>query len=254
MPDTVRILVVDDDQYLLDLMIETLTTIGYSAVGAASAEEAFLWLEKTDFGLIITDIKMPGMDGIEFARRVKKNYPGIPVIFITGVLGSSVLKNGDAEGLLSKPFRIGQMEELIQNAISGQAPAPETPRSEDAILVVDDDDSFRVMLMETLKLSGYSVIGCENGRTALEIMEKGGVGRVITDIKMPEMDGIELARQIRTRWPQIPIILITGYFSAGQEQAEAARLADGFLMKPFKIESITELLESLKNKNAPPKA
>ena len=250
MAKDIKVLVVDDDRYLLDLLLETLKTIGYDTVGACSAQEALTLLESTPLDLVITDILMPGMDGVEFARQVKDARPDLPVIFITGVFSSSILQKVDAQGFLTKPFRIGQIEDLIEEVMSraeggGQAPPP------DRVLVVDDDETFRLMLMETLKLSGYNVTGSADGRTAMAALEQGHVTAVITDVKMPGMDGILLAKSIRDRWPEIPIVMITGYLPAEDLPLESSGLADGFLMKPFKIESITELLESLKQRTPP---
>jgi len=250
MPGEVKILVVDDDQYLLDLLIETLKSIGYDAIGATRASEAQALLMIHDFKLVITDIRMPGMDGIEFSREVKSRNPDLPIIFITGVLGSSVLQLTEAEGYLSKPFRIGQMEELISSVI--EKSAEKRDGSEEPILVVDDDDTFRIMLMETLKLSGYSVIGAADGTDAVSILKKGGISSVIADINMPGMDGISLTKYIKEHWPNLPVIMITGYLTVEAQQHQPAELADGFLMKPFRIESITELLENLKKQRTPP--
>ena len=251
MPGEVKILVVDDDQYLLDLLIETLKSIGYDAVGASCASEAQTLLNLEKFRLVITDIRMPGMDGIEFARHIKREHPDLPVIFITGVLGSSVLHLAEAEGYLSTPFRSGQMEELISSVITRSSGQREGGGKE-RILVVDDDDSFRIMLMEMLKISGYSVAGAADGHEAISMLKQGGIGTVIADIKMPGMDGISLTRDIKKKWPAIPVILITGYLTAQDQDRAPAELADGFLMKPFRIESITELLENLNKQRIPP--
>jgi YesN/AraC family two-component response regulator len=83
-------------------------------------------------------------------------------------------------------------------------------------------------------------------------MEGGSVGAVITDVKMPGMDGIALAGHIKEKWPGTPVILITGYIPADHEEPMKTDIADGFLMKPFKIESITELLEDLRRQFPPP--
>ncbi len=247
----VKILVVDDDRYLLDLLIETLKTIGYDATGVTSAEEALQHLESASVQLVITDIRMPGMDGVEFARRVKSSRPELPVIFITGVFNSSVLRKVEAEGFLAKPFRINQVEELIEEVMAN-AQIADNQGGSDRILVVDDDEAFRQMLMESLKLSGYQPVGASNSQDALSIMEKKPVNAVITDVRMPGMDGITLAGYIKERWPGTPVIMITGYIPAEHEAPLDAEIADGFLMKPFKIDSITELLESLRPPRTPP--
>lgn len=245
----ITILVVDDDQYLLDLLIETLKTIGYQAIGVSDAQAALRVLADVEIHLVITDIKMPGMSGVEFAQEAKAAYPHLPVIFITGVFGSSILQEADADGFLSKPFRIGQMEELIKNALA-RARDPEAAEAE-RILVVDDDDVFRLMLVETLKLSGYAVEGAADSAEAISLLDRKPIGAVITDVKMPGMDGISLAKYIKRRRPDVPVILITGYFPASDDISASEKAADGFLMKPFRIESITELLENLKKQRLP---
>jgi DNA-binding NtrC family response regulator len=239
-----RILVVDDDRYLLDLLIETLKSIGYDACGVSNAGEALRTLDTCDFQLVISDIKMPEMDGVAFAEEVKRSHPDLPVIFITGVFNSSIMKESPAVGFLAKPFRIGQMEELIRTVIALARPVGQ-PAPANQVLVVDDDDTFRTMLMETLKLSGYSVTGAINADEAVGILNRGGIGTVITDVKMPGMDGITLAKYVKKNWPAIPVVLVTGYYPVAEKQVNTMDYADGFLMKPFRIESITELLESL---------
>jgi CheY-like chemotaxis protein len=248
MPNRIKILVVDDDPRLLDLLIETLTTIGYDAVGAADARQALKILTETKVNLIITDIKMPDMDGFELADIVRKEYPGLPVVFITGVFTSSVVHQKNSETILTKPFRISRLEDMIKRAVT--SPTYVEMREKDRILVVEDDDSFRVMLMETLKLSNYSVTGASDADEAINILQQGSISAVITDIKMPGMDGISLAKNIKRSQPEIPVILITAYLSAGQQ--DRASFADGFLMKPFDIKSVTDLLESLKHQIARP--
>ncbi|MCP4566230.1 MAG: response regulator [FCB group bacterium] len=247
MADNLRILVVDDDPYLLDLLIETLASIGYDAVGATNGDEALAELRKSVFGLVITDIKMPGINGLELAKIIKNDYPRLPVILITGVFSADILNNSDADGLLTKPFRIGHMEELIARTISSERLSGSD--SSGKVLVVDDDDGFRLMLSETLKLSGYSVIAASDAGQALSRIRKGNVSTVITDIKMPGMDGISLARHIKNHFPHIRVILVTAFLSP-ENQFEENNDADGFLMKPFRVESITDLLENLKDAGA----
>jgi CheY-like chemotaxis protein len=249
MTDRVRILVVDDDPYLLDLLTETLKTIGYEACGASDASQALVLLDKTAVQLVITDIKMPGMNGIDLARRIRQEYPHLPVIFISGVFTSSILKTIDKEPYLPKPFRIGQLEELIARVVAKKTGAEAAATQ--TVLVVDDDESFRVMLTETLKISGYPVRSVTDGESAVQVLREGGIAAVIADIKMPGMDGIALARHVRQNYPGLPVILVTAYLS-GAEQKEGAQVADGFLMKPFRIESITALLEDLRDTHRSP--
>ena len=112
-----KILVVDDDSRLLGLLTETLGAIGYSAEDAKSAKEALSKLAESKFRLIISDIKMPEMDGLSLLERIRENYPGLPVIFITGLPKTDAIRSANPEGILSKPFRISNLEDLIEQAL-----------------------------------------------------------------------------------------------------------------------------------------
>ena len=112
-----RILVVDDDSRLLSLLTDTLGAIGYTAEDAKGAKEALAKLAESKFHLIISDIKMPEMDGFSLLERIRENYPGLPVIFITGLPQTDILHSVNPEGILSKPFRISNLEDLIEQAL-----------------------------------------------------------------------------------------------------------------------------------------
>lgn len=247
MPESdVRILVVDDDPNLRDLLIDTLSAIGYESVGADDSRQALELLRTEKVDLVISDIKMPGMDGLDLSRTIKRDFPDLPVILITGVFSKTVLESTPADALLSKPFRIAQIEDLIKQYSKPETGNTSSAKSDSAILVVDDDDAFRVMLVEALALSGYSVVPAASGEKALQLLEAGGIGTVITDLKMPGMSGHDLLRRIRESWPELPVILITGYVDPNRDHEMTISDADGYLIKPFKIENITELLEAVR--------
>ena len=101
------------------------------------------------------------------------------------------------------------------------------------ILVVEDDRSLREALCETLELAGYRVATADDGRAALAMMTQEDVGLVISDVKMPGMDGYALLNQIRMRRTQLPVLLMTAYGTI-QSAVEAMRGgAADYLIKPF---------------------
>lgn len=114
----IKILVVDDDHNLLELLDDTLTTIGYGAVGAVDAFEALEKLKEQRFDLVISDIRMPGMDGFELLREIRESYPGLPVLFITGVELPEAIEKAAPDGFLLKPFRISHIERLIEDCLT----------------------------------------------------------------------------------------------------------------------------------------
>ena len=106
------------------------------------------------------------------------------------------------------------------------------------ILVVDDEEEVREILAETLEDFGYAVLTAASGEEALPVLAgNGGVAMVITDVRMPGMSGLELADEIRRRWPKVKVVLISGYFLP---QGEPQR----FLKKPFHLKDLTSMVRS----------
>jgi len=113
-----NILVVDDDSALLSLLIDTLCAIGHNATGAGSGKMALDILAEQPFDLMITDIRMPEMDGLKLRDRVKRLYPEMPVLFVTGVAYPDIIAQASPDGVLAKPFRISQIEALIESTLA----------------------------------------------------------------------------------------------------------------------------------------
>lgn len=111
------------------------------------------------------------------------------------------------------------------------------------ILIVDDDASIRNMLAIVLKKAGYEVVSAENGYIALDKLKKESIDLVISDIKMPGIQGIELLKRIKSINPEIPVIMITAYASAN-DAVEAMKLgAEDYITKPFNIDELKLIIE-----------
>lgn len=111
------------------------------------------------------------------------------------------------------------------------------------ILIVDDDPSIRNMLAIVLKKSGYDVTGANNGKAGLDNLKKGAFDLVISDIKMPDISGIELLKKIKSINPEIPVIMITAYASAN-DAVEAMKLgAEDYITKPFNLDELKIIID-----------
>ena len=116
------------------------------------------------------------------------------------------------------------------------------------ILVVDDDCDFRSMLCRALKRLGYDVLDALNGRVALQLLEARGVDLVITDVLMPDMEGVEFIDHLRRRYPTLPVVAISGGGRLLRSDClNIARLigARATLAKPFEIEELSGLLTEI---------
>lgn len=118
-----------------------------------------------------------------------------------------------------------------QLARPSAAARPGRPR----ILVVDDEASIREVLARTLSLAEYEVEAVADGRTALERLKLVPYDLLITDLKMPGVDGLTVIREARRYRPDLPVIIITG-FSSEASAIDAANLGvAGYLTKPFRV-------------------
>ena len=108
------------------------------------------------------------------------------------------------------------------------------------ILTADDSPSMRQMIAFTLENAGYQVIEAVDGKDALERLSKAAVQMLITDLNMPNLDGIELIKRVRTlpQYKYIPIIMVTTESEDSRKQQGKAAGATGWIVKPFRAEQL----------------
>ena len=121
---------------------------------------------------------------------------------------------------------------------------------EPAIYVIDDDDAVRQSLEFLLKTAGYAVTGFESAKAFLEILPELRSGCILTDVRMPEITGIDLLRRVKERGVDIPVIVITGHGDISLA-VDAMKLgAVDFLEKPFDEDQLLAALKSALNQDA----
>jgi len=115
------------------------------------------------------------------------------------------------------------------------------------ILTVDDSASVRLMVSFTLREHGYEIVEAENGKEALRKMEKHEIHMLITDINMPELDGISLVKRVRANpaYKFIPIIILTTESQTDKKQAGKQAGATGWIVKPFKPEQLIAVVKKV---------
>lgn len=113
--EKLRILVVDDDENIREILKELLVLSGHQVVLSSNGEEALRFFYAQEFDLVITDLGMPGISGWEVNRRIKSTHPDKPVVIISGwgaQLSEGEIKNNRADLVLSKPFSLDQITEV----------------------------------------------------------------------------------------------------------------------------------------------
>ena len=113
------------------------------------------------------------------------------------------------------------------------------------ILVVDDKKNIRILLNELLSGMGYRVLEAKDGKEAMGVVEMGPIDLVMTDLKMPDMDGIQLTRAIRRTRPDLPIIVYSAHRFIDTAPAALKAGANDYLAKPFLRTKIEQAVERL---------
>ena len=123
------------------------------------------------------------------------------------------------------------------------------------ILLTEDDDSVRAFVSRALELDGHKVETACNGVEAMERLSTsdGGFDLLVTDVKMPIMDGIALAHEASGQWPRMPILLMTGFADQRERAQDLADVIRDVVTKPFTLQQIREAVSEAVEADEKPK-
>lgn len=117
------------------------------------------------------------------------------------------------------------------------------------VLVVEDEQELTETMAEFLRMFGYKVYTAGNGYEALDLMKTTDIQVVVSDIRMEGMDGLTLISEIKSRYPGLPVILITGFSAKEAKQRALEKGADAFMAKPVHLKKLKHVIESLCKKD-----
>ena len=113
------------------------------------------------------------------------------------------------------------------------------------ILVVDDEHIIRELLSKLLSNIGYQVLSAQNGFEGLKLFQHNSIELVLTDLEMPVMDGWSLARDVKSKSPGTPVILVTGLNKEMVSKRLKASQLDGVIFKPFKVDEVKKTVQNM---------
>jgi PAS domain S-box-containing protein len=246
-----RILVVDDNAAARQILMEALENLPVQAQSANAGAQALALLQAAEprFDLLLTDWKMPGMDGIELTRRVKVGFDTPPrVVLVTAFGREEVRRQAEAvgaDGFLIKPVNASVLVDTLvelfapEHAVTaGRAPG-DVPRFKEArVLLVEDNDVNQQVAAELMEAADIAVDVCANGREAVERLREVGPAHydlVFMDLQMPVMDGHEATAAIRgdATFRALPIIAMTAHALAEERERCLAEGMNDHVVKPI---------------------
>ncbi len=233
--EKLKILLVDDEKEFVESLSERLGLRDLKVDIAYDGEQALEAVKEEEPDFMVLDLSMPGIDGLEVLRRVKKKYPGVQVVILTGH-GSdkdeAEAKRLGAAAYLEKPVDIEPLVGTLHKA----------HRKKLKVLLVDDEKEFVESLSERLELRNLHAKIAYDGEQALKAVKEGAPDFMVLDLRIPGIDGIEVLRRIKKTNPDVQVVILTGHGS-DKAEVEAKRLgAAAYLEKPVDIDKLVGAL------------
>jgi DNA-binding NtrC family response regulator len=236
-----RVLVVDDDWPMAKTLVDVLSLSRYRAEAAYSGPEALEKVGRDHFDCVLTDIKMPEVNGVDLLRAIKGVRPHVPVVLMTAYAAGSLVNEGLREGALAsfvKPLDI----DLLLCFLS-------VLNEQRSIVVVDDDANFWHVVGEALERRGFTMLKVEDPEDLFETLKPGGQA-VFLGTRLNGIKGLELLEKIREQYDTLPVVLATEGREAASSEVEKAQSLNVFayLHKPFEADELLGVLADIRRR------
>jgi CheY-like chemotaxis protein len=221
----VRVLAVDDAPEILEYFEDLAGRLGVACDVAASGEEACALMERNGYDIYFVDWKMPGMNGIEFSRRVKDRKTGKSVVIMMSATEWNVIENearsAGVDKFLPKPLFASSIADCINECLgSGNLRGEEEPQPDEVdcfrgyrVLLAEDVEINREIVLALLEPTALAIDCATNGAEAVKLYSEAPdmYDMIFMDVQMPEVDGYAATRLIRALpgTKEIPIVAMT---------------------------------------------
>lgn len=265
-----HVLVVDDEEDVCMDIKELMADTGVDVDYALNGQDAVKAVEKAvktkeDYNIVLLDWKMPGMDGLETARRIRaKVGRDLPIMVLTSYSFEDIEEEAKEAGIdlfLSKPFFVSNFRRAVMQISADGVAADITPEDDDAsidglhILAAEDNEINVEILTELLDIEGATCDIAYNGQEAVEKFEASKPGHydvIFMDIQMPVMNGYDAAKAIRESAhkdaKKIPIIAMTANAFDDDVKAALQSGMNAHLAKPIDMKKLKQLVSKLLQK------
>jgi signal transduction histidine kinase/CheY-like chemotaxis protein/streptogramin lyase len=256
-----KVLVVDDNATNLTILKTQLEQWKLEPRLASSGSEALQILASEEkFDLVITDMQMPDMDGVQLTKLIKAHHASLPVILLSSIGDESKKKHpGLFSAVLNKPVKQQQFSRVLHSVLRPEGEValvedhqPQHLLSEDfakkyplKILIAEDNPVNQKLTLRVLNKLGYQEIEmAQNGLEAVEKFDEQFYDVILMDVQMPEMDGLEATRMIRSKQYHQPVIIsMTANAMQGDKEECIKAGMDDYISKPVKLEILVNVLE-----------
>jgi DNA-binding NtrC family response regulator len=237
---TKRVLVVDDDVMMARTLGEILELQGWAVDLAHDGRMAVEAAAMRGYDIVLMDVKMPGMNGVDAFLAMKAARPDVKVVLMTAYAAQDLLARAEDNGVLkvlAKPVDVRALIAFLAGALSRKKP----------VLLVDSDRAFLQTLSESLKLSGFETVVADGLGQAMRLMHEQRPAAILLHMHLGTASAREAVLAVHDLSPEVALILYGGQPAeeAVEEAAVPRDYVHTYLQKPFAVEEVTGVLEEV---------
>jgi len=235
-----RILIVDDDRLMVRTLRDILSLRGWETDGVHSGEEAVAAVRVNEYAVVLMDVRMSGMTGVEALREMRALRPDLRVILMTAYAATELLAQAERDGALHvfpKPVELERLMDTLDAVIADAR----------CVLIVDDDADFLRTLADLVAARGYGTLRAGTLDEALALLQAQLPRAVMLDLRLDGLEPRENVLAIKSVSPAVALILYSGYPLALAQTTGSLppKFIRGVLQKPFPPDRVFELLDAI---------
>lgn len=232
-----KILVVDDEMQLRELLRKVLVAEGYEVATAPLAAQAIERIFHEPFDLVILDLKLTDGSGMAILKKIREVNAKLPVVIYSGTVTPEIEKEARAAGaneVLEKNIGIVPLTTQIKKILKVDRESLSSgPRKERTILFVDDESAIRGILTKFFRERGFKTHEADSGEKALRMVSTEDISVVLLDIEMPGMNGLVTLKELLEIKPGLGVVMATGEIGDERVKEALALGAYSYVLKPF---------------------
>jgi two-component system, NtrC family, response regulator HydG len=238
---TRRVLVVDDDRFMVKTLADVLRLKGWDVTTAYNGQDAVARLADAGvFDFVIMDVRMPGMDGVSAFRAMKRLQPDVRVVLMTAYAAHDLLGEAQRAGVLRimpKPVDLEGLMSMLTGTLSRNEP----------VLIVDGDVAFLRTLSDTLRLTGYQTVTATTLAQALQFMTDRRPGAVLLHMHLGTTEPRDAVVAVHDVSPTVALVLYSGRPGAVDEMHRhiPGEWIHAYLQKPFAVDQLAGVLSAV---------
>ncbi len=232
---SLRTLIVDDDRDFAESIADRMEMLGPKPQLAYDGKRAVERFTQQHFDVVLMDVRMPEMSGIDAFKAVKSINPDAKVVLMTGYSMDQDLTEAvqaGALGVMHKPVDMRELEALLGDV-----------KPVGAVLVVDDDEDYANSVRDVLEQHGCVVNTASSGEECLELLESDSIQVVLLDMRLPGMSGREVVSRLRREGFETPVVILTAYRDEERTDLDALGVL-AVVDKPVDVDDLVKLVQT----------